>query len=226
MISSVVDSIMLETVPDETEPEEWNLERTRLLLGELSGVGFDLSPLKEMASPEEVREAAVSMVLDYYAMKREKIGLELSDQLEKRAVLGSIDSMWREHLYGIDHLKSGINLRAYAQRDPLVEFKKEAFGLFEELLGRIDRLASRQVLSLWPRDAVKDLPESQRVKGSAIHPGASLPAAQARAAAAGAGTGGRRPAKQETVVREDPKVGRNDPCPCGSGKKYKKCCGR
>lgn len=223
MVRAVARHTLIETIPDETEGEEWNLERAQILLGEISATRFDLSDLQSGEySPEEARDAAADKVLDYYYMKKEKIGSLLSDELEKRAVLSSIDSMWREHLYGIDHLKAGINLRAYAQRDPLVEFKKEAFGLFEELLDRIDKLVVKQVLSLWPRNARSDLPENRQVSGNAMHPSSTLPLA-------GSVQGQepqRRGGKQATVVREDPKVGRNDPCPCGSGKKYKKCCGK
>lgn len=223
MVRAVARHTLIETIPDETEGEEWNLERAQILLGEISATRFDLSDLQSGEySPEEARDAAADKVLDHYYMKKEKIGSLLSDELEKRAVLSSIDSMWREHLYGIDHLKAGINLRAYAQRDPLVEFKKEAFGLFEELLDRIDKLVVKQVLSLWPRNARSDLPENRQVSGNAMHPSSTLPLA-------GPVQGQepqRRGGKQATVVREDPKVGRNDPCPCGSGKKYKKCCGK
>lgn len=223
MVSAVSKHILIETIPDETEGEEWNLERSQILLGEISATRFDLSDLQSGEySAEEARNAAADKVLDYYYMKKEKIGMELSAELEKRAVLSSIDSMWREHLYGIDHLKSGINLRAYAQRDPLVEFKKEAFGLFEELLDRIDKLVVKQVLSLWPRNARADLPENRQVSGNAMHPSSTLPLA----GPARSQEPQRRGGKQVTVVREDPKVGRNDPCPCGSGKKYKKCCGK
>ncbi|MCD4701561.1 MAG: preprotein translocase subunit SecA [Candidatus Aegiribacteria sp.] len=220
MIGAVTRHILIEAISDETEVEEWNLESAKLLLGEISGTRFDLSTLKSgELSAEEARNVTADKVLEYYYMKKEKIGTELSAELEKRAVLSSIDSMWREHLYGIDHLKSGINLRAYAQRDPLVEFKKEAFGLFEELLDRIDKLAVRQVLSLWPRSTRAGLPENQQVRGNAMHPSLALPAAGSVQEPQ------RRGGKPVTIVRENPKVGRNDPCPCGSGKKYKKCCG-
>ncbi|MCK5064344.1 MAG: preprotein translocase subunit SecA, partial [Candidatus Fermentibacteraceae bacterium] len=222
MTGAVSAHILTESIPDETEPEEWELARGQVLLGELSGTKIDLSDLSSGEhTAEEARNIAADRILDYYRMKKERIGLELSTELEKRAVLGSIDSMWREHLYGIDHLKSGIGLRAYAQRDPLVEFKKEAFGLFEELLDRIDKLVVRQVLTLWPRSVRSDMPENREVSGNAMHPSAVLPNASPQE--------GRRPqdgGRQSTVVRDQPKVGRNDPCPCGSGKKYKKCCGK
>ncbi len=222
MTRAVSRHILTEAITDETDFEEWNQEKAQLLLGEISGTRFDLASLMSGEySAEEARNAAADLVLEYYYMKKEKIGLELSTELEKRAVLSSIDSMWREHLYGIDHLKSGINLRAYAQRDPLVEFKKEAFGLFEELLDRIDKLAVRQVLSLWPANARTGLPENRQVSGNAMHPSSTLPVAGSVPGQEPQTKGG-RPA---TVYRDNPKVGRNDPCPCGSGKKYKKCCG-
>ena len=221
MVGAVTKHILIDTIPDETEMEEWNLERAQVLLGEISGVKFDLSDLQSGEYlPEEARNVAAEKVLDYYYMKKEKIGAVLSLELEKRAVLSSIDSMWREHLYGIDHLKAGINLRAYAQRDPLVEFKKEAYGLFEELLDRIDKLVVKQVLSLWPRNATADLPENKQVSGNAMHASSTLPLA-------GSVQGPQREAgRPGTVVRKNPKIGRNEPCPCGSGKKYKNCCGK
>jgi len=223
MVKAVARHVLTDAIADETESEEWNLEKAQLQLGEISGTRFNLSKLPlEDYTPDEARDLISEKVLEYYYMKKEKIGSELSAELEKRAVLSSIDSMWREHLYGIDHLKSGISLRAYAQRDPLVEFKKEAFGLFEELLDRVDRLAVRQVLSLWPRDARVGLPENQQISGSAMHPSSVLPVT----GPAQAGEPQRRGGIPDTVVRDNPKVGRNDPCPCGSGKKYKKCCGQ
>jgi len=221
MVSAVAEDIFRQTVPDDTEMEEWNLDRAAILIGELSGTRFDLASLAVPGTTvEKVRSGGVKIVLDYYAKKKERIGPELSAQLEKRAVLVAIDSMWREHLYGIDHLKSGISLRAYAQRDPLVEFKKEAFELFEELLDRIDRMVVRQVLSLWPRNVAGDMPRSGAVQGRAFRPD---PAGTGSSSPAGSGSGGR---DRATVTRGEPKVGRNDPCPCGSGRKYKKCCGR
>ena len=226
MIEAVVEDMLLEVIPDGSEPDEWNLDRAMVLIGELTGIRFDLGSMASDSSvPSDLREAASARVLEFYGRKRERIGEQLSDELEKRAVLGSIDAMWREHLYSIDHLKSGIGLRSYGQRDPLVEFKKEAFGMFEELLGRVDRASTRQVLTLWPRGVGSDMPENREISGSAVHPSAVLPVGGVTEGGSGtrqaSGPGGR----QATVVRKAPKIGRNDPCSCGSGKKYKKCCG-
>jgi len=155
--------------------------------------------------------------MDYYSKKREKLGDKMLTDLEKWSVLSSIDAKWRDHLYALDHLKSGIGLRAYAQRDPLVEYKKEAFSLFEDLLDTIDKQAVRQILSLWPASRIQ---RQQGPQGRALHPGLQIPSDPR------AGAGRNAEGKQQTVVRTEDKTGRNDPCPCGSGKKYKKCCGR
>jgi preprotein translocase subunit SecA len=218
MIRSVTEYVLEPAFPDDTDSEEWNLEQARVILGEMSGVAFDLGPLAgKHSDPAEVRRAAASLVLDYYGKKKEKLGPELTSELEKWSVLRAIDSMWRDHLYAVDHLKSGIGLRAYGQRDPLVEFKKEAFGLFEELLDDVDRLAVRQVLSLWPRPA--GTVQGEQPAGRAYQPGVTAPGAPQGTAPGGA------PAGRATVTRKQPKTGRNEPCPCGSGKKYKHCCG-
>jgi preprotein translocase subunit SecA len=217
MIRSVGEYILEPVIPDEVEPEEWNTDRARVLLGELSGVAFNLEKLRESCGTAvEARKTAGDLVLDYYSKKEEKLGPELMRELEKWSVLRSIDSRWRDHLYAIDHLKSGIGLRAYGQRDPLVEFKKEAFELFENLLDDIDRTTVRQVLSLWPQPA--GLKRSDQPEGRAYKPG--LAGSQT-----GQPDGVPHIDRQKTVTRQEPKVGRNDPCPCGSGKKSKHCCG-
>ena len=217
MIRSVSEYILEPAIPDEVEPEEWNPDRAHVLLGELSGVAFNLEALlKSCDTAAEARSAAASLVLDYYSKKEEKLGPELTRELEKWSVLRAIDSKWRDHLYAIDHLKSGIGLRAYGQRDPLVEFKKEAFGLFEDLLDDIDKTTVRQILSLWPRPA--GLKRSDQPIGRAYQPGVAGPQTPPQGGAPQTG-------RQKTVTREQPKVGRNDPCPCGSGRKHKHCCG-
>ncbi|MBD3370140.1 preprotein translocase subunit SecA [Candidatus Fermentibacteria bacterium] len=227
MIQAMAEHVLNPVIPDDTEPEEWNLERAGLILGDLSGrPPYDLSGLGEGThEPELARQEAAGMVLDYYDQKVEQLGEELMSELEKWAVLSSIDTGWREHLYSIDHLKSGIGLRAYGQRDPLVEFKKEAFALFENLLDDIDKLAVRKVLSLWPKR--EGLPQKEAApKGKAYQPGVRSLSEVGQKAGGGGGQRRAPAKKQKTVTRKTPKVGRNDPCPCGSGRKYKKCCGR
>src|SRR5262249_60402384 len=127
-----------------------------------------------------------------------------------------INQLWREHLLNMDHLKEGIGLRGYGQRDPLVEYKKEAFEMFQEM---IDHLKEVVVEQLFKVRASREEPLPRRTQ-VAMAPsrwqegrGADMPGAPARA-----------PSRAEPRTATGPKVGRNDPCPCGSGTKYKKCC--
>ena len=159
-------------------------------------------------------------------------------------MLQIVDQQWKDHLYSLDHLKEGIGLRGYGQRDPLVEYKKESYALFQDMKERVDE---EMVGYLWrlrpivggeqepalPRPAVRARSPLTLTGGEAsVSPfGAGSPRG---ASPFGAPGGGRPPqaarvggddAPVKTVRREEPKVGRNDPCPCGSGKKYKKCHG-
>jgi len=141
-------------------------------------------------------------------------------QLEKFVLLQTIDQLWKEHLLNMDHLKEGIGLRGYAQKNPLQEYKKEGFEMFEEMIDRVHGDAVQKVFTVQAvrSDELARL-EQRRQPGAAqmqMTGGGDSPAP-------GRGAGGGRPATSH--VAEAPKVGRNDPCPCGSGKKYKKCHG-
>jgi preprotein translocase subunit SecA len=140
-------------------------------------------------------------------------------QLERYAMLRVIDERWKEHLYEIDQVKTGIGLRAYGQRDPLIEYKKEAFGLFTEMLQGTDEETLELIFKL-------QIAEKER-------PGRREPEREMRAvhqSTIGMGYASTQPAEEVAPGKPKPvkvgeKIGRNDPCPCGSGKKYKKCCG-
>ena len=158
-------------------------------------------------------------------------------------MLQIVDAQWKDHLYSLDHLKEGIGLRGYGQRDPLVEYKKESFALFQDMKAASRKrssatssgcarcsTSSRRARAAWPagaapRHAAHDEQPGRgvgaRLRRRAV--GASRQARRRAARAAPARTGGDDVLK--TVRRDEPKVGRNDPCPCGSGKKYKKCHG-
>jgi preprotein translocase subunit SecA len=174
-------------------------------------------------------------------------------------MLQIVDTQWKDHLYSLDHLKEGIGLRGYGQRDPLVEYKKESFALFQDMKARIEEEMVRYLFWLRPVLAEGQGPDegpddarvaaavpvgprrSQPSRMITNNPGAeAVPAfAAARTPAAASATaepipsgpGGPQPSRTggddvvKTVRREEPKVGRNDPCPCGSGRKYKKCHG-
>ncbi|MDD5728009.1 MAG: SEC-C metal-binding domain-containing protein, partial [Victivallales bacterium] len=167
---------------------------------------------------------------DAYRKKHSNIDEEQINWLARHTVLESIDRLWQEHLYVMDHLRSSIYLRAIAQKDPLIEYKNEAFKTFESLMSRIynevvGNLFHATVASLEDFEAMlENMPQEQihELFGQFDEPdtGHHGPAENTER------ENYREPPVQVTFRRETPKVGRNDPCPCGSGKKYKKCCGK
>jgi preprotein translocase subunit SecA len=165
----------------------------------------------------EARDAVWKKVSERYAAKEEMVGAEAMRYYERFFRLNIVDAQWKDHLRAIDHLKEGINLRAYGQKDPLVEYKKESFDLFEQMLYRIDEETVRLLHNL---QIVTEAPPEQVIQRRPRRGEVTYTKANASAAAAGEDDG-----KPKTVVNTMPKVGRNEACPCGSGKKYKKCHG-
>jgi len=173
-------------------------------------------------------------VVALFAQKEQQLGAETARALEKHIMLTVLDQGWKEHLARMDYLRQGIHLRGYAQKQPKQEYKKEAFELFSEMLDNV----KRQVVTLLARVRIRSEEEVAALEAQErAQAEAKLRAAQFQHANAGgygtedevAGiTGQPAPvaAAAGTVTREEPKVGRNDPCPCGSGKKYKHCHGQ
>jgi preprotein translocase subunit SecA len=169
-----------------------------------------------------------------------RAGVAILEPIERNIMLQVVDTQWKDHLYSLDHLKEGIGLRGYGQRDPLVEYKKESFALFQGMRERVDEETLRYLWRLRPivgdggQPAQPQRPASRRPTPTFTNDAARQPvpafAGASRSAAALGGPprptrAGGDDAAVKTVRREEPKVGRNDPCPCGSGKKYKKCHG-
>ena len=162
-----------------------------------------------------------------YEAKRGQYGEEIMERIERYIILQNLDSLWKDHLLQMDHLKEGIGLRGYAQRDPLVEYKREGYSLFTNTMEQladdvVEKLMRVQIKIEEEAEEAMNL-ESTKVKQPVTMGHGELSAfskgSQAQQPRVQAGTGG-------IVQRRVPKVGRNDPCPCGSGKKYKKCCGK
>jgi preprotein translocase subunit SecA len=174
------------------------------------------------------QEALCKLLVNYYEEKEKNIGPEMTRYLEQMVFLQIVDSKWKDHLYSMDKLREGISLRAYGQKDPLIEYKNEAFNYFNLMVSGIEEEALEMIFKLQPAK-----PERFRGVFSArqemVHPEAALPAArpdsQAQETQAPGANGAPGP-KAVPIKSDQPKVGRNDPCPCGSGKKYKKCCGK
>lgn len=199
MAEDEVDELLSAYCP---ESGEWDLNG---LKDSLYGLFSLVLEIDESNSTEELRDLIISGVKEAYENKEREAGHELMRYIERMVLLQVIDAQWKDHLLGIDHLKEGIGLRGYAQKDPLVEYKKEAFNLFADMSGRI---VSEVLMRLFKVQIRHE--EEKEIK---MQPKQSL-----------AYNRGKGDTSQQPVHR-DKKIGRNDPCPCGSGKKYKRCCG-
>ena len=227
----------VETVcgPD-VDPEEWDLDAVKQYAGELFGLDagqLALIDLQDLGT-DDISGALWAAATGKYEAKEAEIDPALLRRVERDIMLQVVDVQWKDHLYGLDHLKEGISLRGYGQRNPLVEYKRESFSMFQGMKDRIDEETVKYLWRLRPVARERDgAAAAQPVLRRAAPVSYSQPGEPAPAfAAAAVGGGAPRPARTggddaavQTVRREMPKVGRNAPCPCGSGKKYKKCHG-
>src|SRR5881409_2253954 len=202
-------------------PEEWDLAGLNEALFQQFDVRIPASAYQEVTSRDGLNELVLDAVKSRYVDRERELGEELMRALERHEMLIVIDTQWKDHLLSIDHLKEGIGLRGYGQRDPLTEYKKEAFDLFQDMAERVkaavvERLFKVQVV----REAPMAMPtltaraDTQESRGEMPSVGGEAPRAAPLAA----------PPRPAPRTATGDKVGRNDPCPCGSGKKYKKCC--
>ena len=201
MIDEVVDEMISIYCSEDKHGEGWDLKG---LSDAVYGI-FSIVPNVTPSDSNSLREALSLQIRDAYERKESEIGSEMLRYIEKILLLQVVDSQWKDHLLAMDHLKEGIGLRGYGQRDPLAEYKKEAFEMFADLTGRM----STEVLSRLFKIQVQkqETIRSEPVKQAQLNynRGEATSAVQ--------------------TVRRGKKVGRNEPCPCGSGKKFKKCCG-
>jgi preprotein translocase subunit SecA len=205
--------------PD-VSPDAWDVENYKIQIKTIYDFDADSEhvDIPNMSSPEVV-DAIWERLKVKYERKEEQIGPEAMRTYERIIMLNIIDAQWKDHLLSLDHLKQGIGLVGYGQKDPLVEYKKQSFDLFQEMLDRIDTTTIRSLFNL--QVVSEQAPESLQQRRAARRP-ASL---KFTGPNQGAAPAGEEDGKVKTVVRDQPKVGRNEPCPCGSGKKYKKCHG-
>ena len=253
MRTEVVAATMAEFITPESVEDLWDKDGLSQAMEREFGIHADVSSMLEgdhALDEDGLRDALVSQVETEYEEKVESVGTAPMREIEKGIMLRQLDMHWREHIGALDYLRQGIHLRAYAQRKPTQEYKREAFEMFSSLLERMDR----DTITFLSRVQVRRQPEMNEVRPpptdtSAMRyhhaPASALAAAASRAMPAagpaagmpltrpqpspqpGAGAAS-RPAPQPVTpfTREQPKVGRNQPCPCGSGKKYKRCHGR
>jgi preprotein translocase subunit SecA len=227
MIVGLIDETVKRYIPPESIEEQWDV----------SGLETALTSEFQMAAPVaewlktdpeitdvSVRDRLTEAALAQYTGKETQVGAELMRQFERSLMLQTLDQHWRDHLANLDHLRQGIHLRGYAQKNPKQEYKRESFELFSDMLDRIKQDVVKIVLTVQVRSpedvqAVEEAPPVTNVKyqhadyDAALAPDANEPPPQPAVAA-------------PPFVRAGGKVGRNDPCPCGSGKKFKQCHGK
>ena len=227
MRGEVVDDLVTEYIPPQSIEDQWDVDGLQQALA----TEFNASlPVQQWLDEDDelvevaLRERIVAAIDEDYQGKKAhwaEAGVDMR-QVEKQLMLQVLDQRWKEHLGVMDHLRQGIHLRAYAQKQPKQEYKRESFALFQELQGNIGRDVIRY-LSRIQLQSESDIEEAERQRRQAASRRMNYSHAEEEAAASG---DRRRAAKVETFVRGERKVGRNEPCPCGSGRKYKHCCGR
>jgi preprotein translocase subunit SecA len=257
LVDEIVEWYVDNYCPEKDAPSQWAHESLQGALKETFGLETSLQELRQLGRGEMVPRFS-ALARARYEERERLIGSERSLFHQRMLMLQIVDTQWKDHLYSLDHLKEGIGLRGYGQRDPLVEYKKESYQMFQALLDRIDEEILRWTFlyqPVAPPGEGPDRPEDESPEpalprprpagpapaGRAREPELAMagvktvqrnlsfndpsatPSAFARAAQPREAAGGTD--EVQTIRREGPKVGRNDPCPCGSGKKYKKCHG-
>ncbi|AKU49596.1 preprotein translocase subunit SecA [Xanthomonas arboricola pv. juglandis] len=231
----VIYDLVARFVPPNSVDEQWDLKGLEATLESELGMPLALSEMartQEELDAEQIAAKVQAAVDAHFAEKEAAVGNDTMRALEKHVMLTVLDQGWKEHLAKMDYLRQGIYLRGYAQKQPKQEYKKEAFELFSEMLENV----KREVINLLARvrirseEEVAELEEQERLQAQA-----RLMASQFQHQDAGSYgadeeveqmQGGNAPVPVSQVTRDEPKVGRNDPCPCGSGKKYKHCHGQ
>jgi preprotein translocase subunit SecA len=215
VLDAVEDAIvrMTETYAPKPNPETWDVEA---LQREVKAVFNVEMTFQRQGTVESLQEQIFQRAERLY-VDRERDYAEEWHRFCQLRYLNTIDQLWKDHLLGMDHLRQGIGLRGYGQKDPKVEYKKEGYAGFIRMLDQIKTTFVSEVMRAQPRDAGQEADRQLKVmeaRARQVVEGRADEAGQPQA-----------PAEQKPVKREGPKVGRNDPCYCGSGKKYKKCHG-
>src|SRR5437899_3053600 len=250
-VSGILGDLLEQHCPPKVHPEDWDLKGLKDAIFTRFGVDILAEGIKpETLNRQELGDAIFERLTERYDAKEKLIGPDAMRYHERMIMLSVLDAQWKDHLLGMDHLKEGIGLRGYGQHDPLVEYKRESFDMFEAMMQRFQEETVRYLYLMQilerpsvgpegqggPEAGVPVLRSGGGTDGNGRRPPRSIATSvddleeafqrkkrreleQARMA----GSGDLQPVQQ--VVRGAAKIGRNDPCPCGSGKKYKKCCG-
>ncbi|MGH8058650.1 MAG: SEC-C metal-binding domain-containing protein, partial [Candidatus Entotheonellia bacterium] len=213
MLEEVVAAVVDEQIGNNLHPEEWDLAGLQEGMKRQFGVELDLSDLQlRGADLASLREDLFDRLSQIYQQKEAQLGDYMMRHLEKLVMLQIIDTRWKDHLLAMDYLKEGIGLRGYAQKNPLNEYKREAFEIFSAMMNLVKAEIAEYLFKIQGSKLEEAVQEATpRAMRYIEHRGEQM-----------AANGDGRPTP---VRREGRKIGRNEPCPCGSGKKYKRCCG-
>ena len=229
LAENILEDLLDQHLAADIEPEDWDIPNFQKALAHQ--YGFDNTLFQSIdwdgLNRNEILEILKKHVKEKYEQKEAQIGPDLMRTHERIVMLQIVDAQWKDHLYAMDHLRQGINLRAHGQRDPRIEYKRESFDMFQAMWARIEEESVRLLYLLQLREApVEPFARARPTRLSFNDPSASSSGMDApmKAAPRRESQGG-VDAAVKTVRRTAEKVGRNSPCPCGSGKKYKKCCG-
>ncbi|MCF6344926.1 MAG: preprotein translocase subunit SecA [Thiomicrorhabdus sp.] len=227
--AQVVEQLVATYIPKGSLAEQWDVPGLTLAVHEELGTEFDIQAWLDEDKDlyeETLIEKLVTELEEIYNTKMTVVNPETRHHFEKEVLLRTIDKKWREHLGEMDYLRKGIHLRGYAQKDPFQEYRRESTGMFKSFLQEV-MFETVKVLSLVQIEGRKDVDEFDKQNEAnrtqnleATHPEAAGMADRAKQQGESSAEG------ESTFRRESPKVGRNDPCTCGSGKKYKQCCGK
>ena len=256
-VSGILGEMLERHCPPKEHVDNWDLKALRDAIVARFGIDIYVEGIKpEQMNRQELGDAIFGKLKERYDAKEALIGAEAMRYHERMIMLSVIDAQWKDHLLSMDHLKEGIGLRGYAQHDPLVEYKRESFDMFEDMMQRFQEETVRYLYLMQIMERPPDA--APRLGGGPTDPSGQGPDAGVPSVITGGRGGNGRPPRQvatsvdeiemafqrkkkkeleqarmagagdmqvQQVVRSGQKVGRNDPCPCGSGKKYKKCCG-
>ncbi|MBE8569423.1 MULTISPECIES: preprotein translocase subunit SecA [unclassified Vibrio] len=225
----VLTAVVDEYIPPQSLEDMWDVEG----LQERLKADFDLdAPVKQWLEEDDklyeeaLREKIINLAVEVYKEKEEVVGAQVLRNFEKSVMLQTLDTLWKEHLAAMDHLRQGIHLRGYAQKNPKQEYKRESFELFEGLLEALktDVITVLSRVRVQQQEEVERMEEQRRAqaeeaarRAQAQHAAAQNPLSEGEESEEGS---------SQPMVRDERKVGRNEPCPCGSGKKYKQCHGK
>jgi len=224
ILDQIAQEISFEFEPDKNE--SWDLKGMNEKVFKLFGFRLEGIHALETMTSDQMGELIYNKAVDYYEEKEKKVSAEILRQVERIILLQTLDALWKDHLLNMDHLREGIGLRGYAQKDPIVEYKREGYDLFEGLIAQMNEDVIEKIfrVQVEHRDA-QELEGRQRPQPMYLGRG-NLPPSTPAATGAEAAPQPSPVLPQASQQRQYPKVGRNDPCPCGSGEKYKKCHGK